>query len=369
MITSIIRKHSSLREKIKNLGLYLSRRKGARNSWNKRHRIVHKLNPDYYRICEPNVEKEHSDRWSCFSRRINPVTLRITNAISGISDPRIVPEEVFQTDIEPTLNPYKRAHILSNKSYYNRWFRKGLFPEDILHKVNGEYLDASLTSISTDKMRRIAENVDYPIVIKPSIDSYGGHDVRFVNNSTELITLIMAKKNMVVQEKMKQHSSMEKFYDGSLNTVRAYLYKSSTDNRTHFLHAILRVGINGSLDNLSAGGLASYINEKGQLHGYALDRYGTKYIRHPGTGEVFDGCIPDYDNLKSLSIRVAKQVFNARIIGLDLCYDFTGTWRLIEINTQGHSIRLAQYAGFPFFGGFTDEVIDYCKANHWALRK
>jgi hypothetical protein len=40
---------------------------------------------------------------------------------------------------------------------------------------------------------------------------------------------------------------------------------------------------------------------------------------------------------------------------------------MLEINTKGHSIRFSQYHGYPFFGEFTDEVIEYCKENHWAL--
>ncbi len=42
---------------------------------------------------------------------------------------------------------------------------------------------------------------------------------------------------------------------------------------------------------------------------------------------------------------------------------------MVEANVVGqHTIKFIQNAGFPFFGEFTDEVVDYCKVNHWALK-
>ena len=43
-------------------------------------------------------------------------------------------------------------------------------------------------------------------------------------------------------------------------------------------------------------------------------------------------------------------------------------WRAVELNLFGQTTRFTQYAGQPFFGEFSEEVIDYCKKNHWALK-
>jgi hypothetical protein len=60
---------------------------------------------------------------------------------------------------------------------------------------------------------------------------------------------------------------------------------------------------------------------------------------------------------------MAQQVYLARVVGFDVCLDAEGRWRFIEVNINGHTIRFAQYAGEPFFGPFTDEVIRYCREN------
>ena len=44
---------------------------------------------------------------------------------------------------------------------------------------------------------------------------------------------------------------------------------------------------------------------------------------------------------------------------MDLCFDKNSKWRVVEVNTKGITIRFSQYGGKPFFGDFTEEVIEY----------
>jgi hypothetical protein len=111
------------------------------------------------------------------------------------------------------------------------------------------------------------------------------------------------------------------------------------------------------------------INKEGFLNGYAVDKYGQRFTTHPDTGCNFNDKIPACDELKGLALKISERVYLNRVIGLDLCYDSSGRWRVIEINTKGHTIRFAQYGGQPFFGEFTNEVIEHCQKNHWTLNK
>jgi hypothetical protein len=182
----------------------------------------------------------------------------------------------------------------------------------------------------------------------------------------QLLSKMKRKENFVVQEKIQQHETQSKLHPPSLNTVRVYLYKSVKDNQTYIINIAQRMGNGGALDNVASGGLISMIREDGQMHGYALDRYGKKFETHPVTGMPFNHVLPELDAMKNLAVEVASKLFHLRVVGLDLCYDSTGTWRIIEINTKGHSIRFSQYPGRPFFGELMDEVREYCKINHWA---
>ncbi len=357
---------SSIKERVKNAFSYSMKSRGAKKAWRKRHAIVFDKYPEYKRAASRAKEKQHRDYWSHFRGNFSPDTFRICEAISGNADPKIIPEEIFQADIEPSLNRIPEAHYLGNKSLYNRWFPKGIFPKDYLHNIDGELLDGNYSIVKPEKLKEFAAQFNYPVILKPNMDSWGGNDIQFVDNSDELVLKIKEKKNYIVQEKIQQHETQSRLHPPSLNTVRVYLYKSVTDNKTHIVNIAQRMGNGGALDNVASGGLISLVREDGRLHGYALDRYGHKFKTHPVTGLSFTQALPEFEAMKGLAVEVGARLFQLRVVGLDLCYDSSGTWRIIEINTKGHSIRFAQYPGYPFFGEFTDEVVEYCKTNHWT---
>ena len=359
----------SLKKKLKGLAFYFSRKRGAVNSWEKRHGKVFSRHTAYKQKCNSEIESEHQKKWSVFRREVDMSTLRICKNISGDADPRIVPEDIFVSDIEPTLTKDEACHFLSHKSFYNRWFPKGVFPEGIFHCIDGQYLDEKLHPISRDKLEKIAGRIAYPVVFKPNWHTYGGEGVHFVANKEELLSLCEESNDFVVQKKVNQHDFFQKYNALGLNTIRVYVYKSVSDNTPHILNMALRMGREGSLDNLSAGGIQSMIRETGFLNSYAVDKYGQRFDQHPDTGVRFDEKIPNFDGLKKLSLQMSKYIFFTHIVGLDLCYDDSGNWRVIEINTKGHTIRFSQYGGKAFFGEHTEEVIQYCQRNHWTLNK
>lgn len=360
-------KELSTKDKTKNALFYLSRKRGAEKSWKNRHQKVFEANNGYSNPCDSFIENKHQKIWSEFRNKVDLSTLRICKNISGYADERIIPEDIFVSDIEPTLLEDDSVHFISHKSFYNRWFPEGIFPKDFLHRIKGQYLNANLDPINWNTFTIIAHGLSYPVVMKPNIDSYGGKGIIFVENATELIEASKMKDDFVIQERILQHEFFKKFNPVGLNTIRVYVYRSVLDNRLHVLNMALRMGKDGSLDNETAGGIHCMIKPDGSLNGYAVDKYGTYFQEHPNTKLKFISKIPHHIALKGLAKKIAQKVFFTRIIGLDVCLDDQGEWRVIEINTNGTTIRFSQYGGRPFFGRFTDEVIEYCIKNHWTL--
>jgi hypothetical protein len=369
MIVRILQADFSGAKKIKRIALYLSKKRGASRSWNKRHQHVFELNPGYRKKTDSNTENTHATLWNFFSKRVNPETLRICTHISGTCDPGVVPENIYQADIEPSLNNSHTGHFLANKSLYNTWFDQNLFPGDYVHQIDGELLGRDLKTVSKSEILDQFDYLNFPVVMKPNVQSNGGKEVTFINSAGELIRQIEERDNFVVQEMIHQHPEMARYHPDSLNTVRVYVYRSVVTNEPVVLHAALRSGNGTRLDNVSAGGLVSMIREDGSLSEYAVNRLGRVYRQHPLTGQVFDGIIPKYEQLIEISKKISRKIFHIRVIGLDMCMDKDGNWRCIEVNTKSHSIRFSQYFGVPFFREYTQEVIDYCRENHWALKK
>ena len=337
----------------------------AKRNFTKMYRMVYSKVPSYKKRDFNEREKKHIDYWKDFRGTVDLSTYRISNNISKVADIRYVPEEIYITDIEPTLNNYPFVKFLEVKNFYNKWFDEDVFPKNYFHKIDGEYFSDDLRSFKIVELNNIIDNLQYPVVCKQSVYSYGGRDVKFAKDKTQLLRFINAKQNVVVQEKLNPNEGFLKF--SPVNTVRVCLYKSVTTNEIHILHMALRMGRNGSLDNEGSGGIVSFINDEGLLHGYAVDKYGRKFDKHPDTGSLFNSKIPDLDRLINVSKKVCEKIPFARIISLDAWYDAKNNWRIIEVNLFGQTIRFAQYAGRPFFGVFTDEVKEFSSNHHWAF--
>src|SRR5699024_6762246 len=94
-------KQLTAKEKSKRVLYYFLKQRGAKRPWNKRHRKVFEQNNSYNAPCSTQVEVEHQEKWSAFRRTVDMSTLRICKNISGRADARMIPEDVFVSDIEP----------------------------------------------------------------------------------------------------------------------------------------------------------------------------------------------------------------------------------------------------------------------------
>ncbi len=366
----LFNKNLSFKKRIKNVIAYYLVRRGARIAWENMFRQFYASAPENFKPASKEEEKAHTQYWQYFSKRVNPATYRVCKNLSGVGNPKYIPEEIYIADIEATLNHDKTANYIGNKSFYNHWFEKGIFPMDYFHNIDGEFLNVNLERISQGDLDILFEEIKYPVVIKPNRDTYGGKNVMILANPQELKSAVnKLKNNFVVQEKINQHEFFQKYNPAGLNTIRVFLYRSVKNNDIHITGTCMRMGVGGGLDNLSSGGILTFINPDGKMNGFAVNKYGVKYLKHPDTGPEFSETIPDIEDLYNVSKKVASRIFYARILGLDACYDESGKWRMVEANVVGqHTIKFVQNAGFPFFGEFTDEVVEYCKTNHWALQ-
>ncbi len=349
--------------RIKRILHFRLRYRRLHSAWKKRHATVFSANPPYRRKLSPGVEAEHKKLWQDLVPSVPMETLRISAAISGTADSRIIPEEIFPLVIEPALNSWSEAAFLANKSVYNRWFTDERFPQAFLHYHDGVLYDCHFGRISHDQLSSRLASLDYPVVVKPTWDSSGGRGVRFPSSPEELADVVISSGSCTVQEYIRQHPYFSRFNSTSTNTLRVCLYRSVSSGQITVLNMAMRCGIGGSLDNEASGGLVCHVNSDGRLNDYAVNKCGTKYFRHPVSEIAFSQCgiLPNLSSLYALAVDTAEAVFGSRLSSLDMCMDESGEWRVIEINLRGQSIRQVQYAGVPFFGEFTDEVIEYCR--------
>lgn len=357
------------KEKLKRVVKYYLKLRGARIPWQKVFKRVFSQFPKYGQACSKEVEEEHIAYWKKFQSKCDLSTLRLCSNLSGVDDYRYIPEDIFVADIEPTLNNIPEANFFNFKSFYNQWFDKQYLATNFIHNISGQWFNTNMDLIEFSDVRKIAQDLTYPVVVKPNKDTYGGNGVSICDLPEKLIERIEDESDILVQEFIYQHEFYQQFNPCGINSMRVNLYKSVRDNNWHVVNRSIRMGVGGSLDNISAGGIACLIKPDGHLNGFALNKNGEKYYTHPDTKIPFDIELIELEEMERAAKQIASKIFYTRIVSLDMCLDHKGQWRLIEVNVNSTTIRASQHHGGLFFGKYTDEVVEYCITNHWALQK
>ena len=357
------------KDKLKSIISFFILHKGGIKIYSIYYDLVKTSSKGLMRNVSRESEVHHRLLWEQLGVSVDIRTFRVCKNLNSDSPITIVPESLYYSTIEPTLNYYPFTRFIAVKSFYEKWYNNEYFPKSILHRMDGIYYNSDLERMSDGEIGGVIDNIAFPVVIKPNLYSGGGKGVRIAKSCEELQSLLLNNNNVVVQELVRQHHFAAQYHPGSINTCRVYLYKSVLDDSIHVLHTTFRVGIGTSIDNEKAGGIHVYVDRSGKMSGKAIDYLGNIFETHPLTGVKFDRILPFMPSLLRNSIDIAKKVHYCRIIGLDMYLDESGIWKVIEVNVDSATLRFAQYHGQPFFGEFTNEVIEYCRKNHWALTK
>jgi hypothetical protein len=352
-------KNSVIRRIGKYIYYYLKRKISFYSSTRAFNRRYKNYKNELFKInIDDNIIKKYREKWSKFGERVEIDTFMLSYNLSGKIDYNIVPENLFAAIIEKELNPYKELSFFSLKNMYEKWFNnKAVFPKCYLHKIDGVFYDSDFKIIRN--IDNIIEDTDFdfPIIVKPSKDSYGGAGVSKINSKIELKNKISEYQHLVCQELITQNEYLSKINNSSVNSVRSCLYRDSSGS-FKVLNNSMRFGINGGLDNETSGGIVCNIHDNGKLNIYAVDKYANKFYEHPNSLIRFDSVqVPFYEELNNITVDISNQIPLCNLVSLDMCLDNDNNWRCLEMNLSGQTIRFAQYAGKGFFGKYTDEVI------------
>ncbi|MDD4781923.1 MAG: sugar-transfer associated ATP-grasp domain-containing protein [Tissierellia bacterium] len=352
-------KNSVIRRIGKYIYYYLKRKISFYSSTRAFNRRYKNYKNELFKInIDDNIIKKYREKWSKFGEKVEIDTLMLSYNLSSKLDYNIVPENLFAAIIEKELNPYKELSFFSLKNMYEKWFNnKAVFPKSYLHKIDGVFYDSDFKIIRN--IDNIIEDTDFdfPIIVKPSKDSYGGAGVSKINSKIELKNKISEYQHLVCQELITQNEYLSKINNSSVNSVRSCLYRDSSGS-FKVLNNSMRFGINGGLDNETSGGIVCNIHDNGKLNIYAVDKYANKFYEHPNSLIRFDSVqVPFYEELNNITVDISNQIPLCNLVSLDMCLDNDNNWRCLEMNLSGQTIRFAQYAGKGFFGKYTEEVI------------
>ena len=331
--------------------------------------IIHKA-PIYNSIkWTPEQQRAFDNYWmDVYGKTIPNKWHRLYEAISGQYCVNYIPEKIYTTVIEPSLNDYTYAKVLQDKSLVESLSAGSdcVVPETVL-VCSGGYLFTSERKPINVKEALTSVKTSGKVVIKPTINSSSGKQIVFFEFSSETDqeienSLKKMGNDFIVQKEIVPHPDFSVFNPTSINTIRIITFL--VNGSIHHAPLSFRIGrIKSKVDNIHAGGLGIGLDDQGYLLPKAYELgYGdnsTTYTEHPDSRTVFAGRkLPAIDKVINAAYTVHGRYPHIGIISWDFTVDKDGNAVLIEANIKGQGVWLPQIIhGKGLFGEYTKEVL------------
>ncbi len=351
----------TIKHRIKNVmrtsyAKYVSRRKIQNDLRIVRHQIQSSNEP----IPELTAQQEQQIK-AYFSQYGMEVPLqwhRLFYGKTGIHDPRFVPEPVFQSIIKPKMNDHTFAGIWSDKAYTDYLIRGVRTVRSVVRNVNGRFLNEEFSLITMNDAQKIMEQYD-ALVIKPSIFTDTGNGVKLLKKPFDLNKLDADYgRNYVIQIPLSQHPELARLNQSSVNTIRVNSVLFGTE--AHIMSAFVKVGQAGEFaDNSGHDRYFIGIRENGTFGNYAIN-HDLQMFEHIPSGYMFAGrAVPCYKAVCRAVERAHQCIPHFGFAFWDVCVSFDGEPTIVEVNLCYPDTTIAQVAGGPFLGKYTDDVLKY----------
>lgn len=154
----------------------------------------------------------------------------------------------------------------------------------------------------------------------------------FINSDKEVskeeLLQSISKTNYIIQERIVQHSEMNKLCSTSLNTIRFQTILTEDEGIIAF-GAGVRMGREGSyVDNWAKGGIFVGVDmNTGKLlkNGFIKPPFGTVVTQHPDNGLVFEGFeIPCFQEAVNIAKELHSRLYRIHSIGWDVAITENG---------------------------------------------
>jgi len=311
--------------------------------------------------------------WKKYGLRVNSVYFTLYSNICNHQDINFIPENIYYSIIEPSMNNKIMSKMYSNKNLYDILYNCCAYlPLTIIRRIDNVYYNIDYKRVNDIDVISVLSTFS-KFIIKNSLDSGGGRSVEFfskkdrdtfINQKGDILSLRYLNQHfigdIIIQEYIQSHTYFSKFNSSSLNTVRVFTYRSVVDEEIKILHKIIRIGKEGSVvDNQAAGGISCGINNNGILNNFAIDKWGNKYFERGGYTFNDQIKVPLYQEILDMAISIASKNHYCRLLGIDLCVDINKNVRLIEVNNSNNEINFYQMNNGSLFGDFSSEIINW----------
>lgn len=234
-----------------------------------------------------------------------------------------------------------------------------LSTDDIVYNSNDIFYNNRGEVISNEEALDALVGYGDAMILKPSLETFGGHGVIRVAEGTsrEEFRALLEKyrHNFTFQKLIRQHPVMSQFNPSSVNTVRIVTYRNPQREKK-VLYSCVRFGGSGSvIDNVcSGGGFTGLDLETGRL----LDR--KRYCYYvtdvPPMPDSAPDAVPCWDKIVEAALALHDRLPHFDIVGWDFAVTPDEKVLLLEYNLRP-GVGLQQAVGPMFSKEDLDELM------------
>ena len=309
-------------------------------------------------------KREINDFWEPykFAYKNNPKIQWAYSRMSGKFDPSYLGWGL-QFILLRSFWEFKLIRTLTLK-HWTEWFLKDIIPTPdtyVICEWGGKCYDNNKNNIAKEKAVEILHSISNEgkkILLKPS-DGVCGQGISVIKPYSTIDELNKIfdkyKDRFICQEFIKNHQSYST--GSSLNTLRivTFLYK----NKVHWVGTMLRMGVNGVVDNWHAGGISCPVSQEGICGQFAVPLSGKRYYIHPNNYEFAGKKLFNYEAAHNLALNLHMKMPFVKYIAWDIAVNEEGKPIVLEFGNPGDS-GIMEAGGFNIYCDKTivKEILD-----------
>lgn len=307
----------------------------------------------------PEQETKIEQYWGRYGIKLSSTDWhRYYYAKTGLEDPRFVPSDVFHRIIRPQMNDMKLAVAWSDKAYTDWVVRDVKTVKSIVRSVNGRLLNEQFELIDRKTADTIM-NGHEKLVIKPTMYTNTGKGVVLAEAPFDIEKIIERYGSFfVVQLPLRQHPDMAKLNESSVNTIRvdSFLF----DTQAHAIPAFVKVGNPGEFTDNGGGHKRVFIGIRdGRFSSEAFDHDYRMFNSIPSGYDFAGKAVPFYEDICRTVERAHSHIAHFGLAFWDVSVDEKGEPVIVEMNLRYPDSYVPQIGAGPFFGDYTDDVLEY----------
>ncbi|GAT73260.1 flagellar biosynthesis/type III secretory pathway protein [Microbacterium sp. HM58-2] len=128
---------------------------------------------------------------------------------------------------------------------------------------------------------------------------------------------LLSKKQVLVEEVIRQHPDLAAVCPGTVNTTRVTAFFDG--EKTHILAIAQKFGRGAVSDQMSFGGFYTMLDDDGHAIGAGYDSHGHVHVTHPDSGfPIADFQLPMMEEVRTFVDQVARVVPQVQYVGWDI---------------------------------------------------